>query len=191
MPFNLSAVETQLSLPVWRDTQLSTITAQFEAAFPVLERAIVDHVAQVRAIPIAQKTIVPWAEEQGRTAAACTEEGLADILATLPPRQPDGPRPDRVSRCRAGRGLGRGDAGGDDLRHRHFGLASGFSIAMVSPPILLAGDAAIAALSPTGIPALSHAKRRTCDHLAERLKRHPRSTVSGDDPAVRCLLKDT
>lgn len=47
MTFNLSAIDMQLSLLAWRDTQLSAITAQLEAAWPALEHAIDHHVDQI------------------------------------------------------------------------------------------------------------------------------------------------
>ncbi len=206
MTFSLSAIETQLSLLAWRDTQLSTITSQFENAWPVLERAINDHVAEMPLWKVAQAhvgitslardLITPWAEEQGQVAAARAEEGLAEILEALP----EGSLIEHgmtVLPALAGAGLIAASVMAVPAVVTYATVTSVsmlvFTTSTISTPLLLVGGAAVAALSLTGSSALGHANRRTRNHLAERLKRYARATVFGDgqEPTTRCLLNDT
>ncbi|CAM3303265.1 hypothetical protein PANO111632_13240 [Paracoccus nototheniae] len=206
MTSNLSTIEAQLKLLSWRDTQLQSITAQFEAAWPGLELAIKDHVASMslwgvgRAHydirPIAGEIIVPWAEEQGRIAAARAEEGLAEILASAP----HGALSDYASTALpaiAGVGLLAASVLAVPAVVSYATVASVsfvvFTTTTVSTPILLVGGAAIAALSMTGTKALGHATDRIRSHLEDRLTRHARTVVFGDGlaPSARCLLNDT
>lgn len=206
MTFSLTAIETQLSLLAWRDTQLSTITSQFENAWPVLERAIDDHVAEmplwkvaqahVGITPLARDLITPWAEEQGQVAAARAEEGLAEILEALPA----GSLAEHgmtVLPALAGAGLIAASVMAVPTVVTYATVTSVsmlvFTTSTISTPLLLMGGAAVATLSLTGSSALVHANRRTRNHLAERLKRHARATVFGDgqEPNARCLLNDT
>ncbi|WP_405402738.1 hypothetical protein [Paracoccus sp. Ld10] len=206
MTFNLSTIEAQLKLLSWRDTQLQSITAQFEGAWPGLELAIKNHVASMslwgvtRAHydigPIAGEIIVPWAEEQGRIAAARAEEGLAEILASAP----HGALSDYASTALpaiAGVSLLAASVLVVPAVVSYATVASVsfvvFTTTTVSTPILLVGGAAIAALSMTGTKALGHATDRIRSHFEDRLTRYARTVVFGDGlaPSARCLLNDT
>lgn len=206
MTFSISAIETQLSLLAWRDTQLSTITSQFENAWPVLERAVDDHVAEmplwrvaqahVGITSLARDLITPWAEEQGQVAATRAEEGLAEILEALPA----GSLTEHgmtVLPALAGAGLIAASVMAVPAVVTYATVTSVsmlvFTTSTISTPLLLMGGAAVATLSLTGSSALVHANRRTRNHLAERLKRYARATVFGDgqEPNARCLLNDT
>lgn len=206
MTFNLSAIEAQLSLLSWRDTQLQAITAQFEAGWPALEQAIEQHVAQMplwkigRAHidmgPLARHLIVPWADEQGHVAAVRAEEELAALTANAP----QGSLAEYASAALpalAGVGLISASVLAVPAVVSYATVASVsflfVTTTSVSTPILLAGGAAIAALSVSGSAALGHAKQRTRTHLSERLKRHARIVIFGDEqvPSARCLLNDT
>lgn len=206
MTFSLSAIETQLSLLAWRDTQLSTITSQFENAWPVLERAIDGHVAAMPMWKVAQahvditslahNLIAPWAEQQGQVAAARAEEGLAEILAALPPGSLAEHGMTALPAL-AGAGLIAASVMAVPAVVTYATVTSVsmvvFTTSTISAPLLLAGGAALATLSLTGSSAIGYAKRRTRSHLVERLKRHARATIFGDgqERGARCLLSDT
>lgn len=206
MAFSLSSIETQLSLLAWRDTQLFSITSQFENAWPILEKAIDAHVAEmplwkiarahVGITPLAHDLIAPWAEEQGRVAAVRAEEGLAEIIAALPPGSLAEHGMTALPAL-AGAGLIAASVMAVPAVVSYATVTSVsmlvFTTSTVSAPLLWVGGAAVAALSLTGSSALGYANRRTRNHLAERLKRHARTTVFGDgrEPTARCLLNDT
>lgn len=192
MTFNLTVIETKLSLLAWRDAQLCAITAQFETAWPALEQAIDRHVAEmplwkvakahVDMRQLAHRLIAPWAEDQGREAAARAQEGLSEILESLP-RGSLSEHTRTALPALAGVGL---------IAASVVAVPAVVTYATVTTPLLLAGGTVIAALSLTGSSALGRAKRRTRDHLAERLKSHARTAVFGDGqaPSAPCLLNN-
>ena len=206
MTFNLSAIEAQLAFLSWRDTQLQSITTQFEAAWPTLEAAIERHVAEMPLWkvaqahydiqPVATDVVVPWAEEQGRIAAARAEEGLREILANAP----QGALSDYAATALpaiAGVGLLAASVLAVPAVVSYATVTSVSFLVLttttISTPVLLAGGAALAALSLTGKSALRHAKDRLRIHLTRRITQHAQTVVFGDGlpPAARCLLNDT
>lgn len=206
MTFDLSIIQTQLGLLTWRDTQLSAITAQFNAAWPALEAAIDKHVADMTLwqigwahydiAPVARDLIAPWAEEQACIAATRAEEGLAEIMAILPAASLADHAMTALPAL-AGVGLIAASVVAVPAVVSYATVASVSFLVVtttaISTPILLAGGAAIAAMSLTGSGVLGHANERARTHLADLLKAHARTVIFGDGlaPSARCLLNDT
>lgn len=206
MIFDLASIETQIALLDWRDTQLSSITAQFESAWPALEVAIERHVAEmplwkvaqahVDPRPLARTLITPWAEDQNRVAANRAEDGLAEIIAAAPR---DGIASHAATALPALAGMGLIAASVVALPAVvSYATITSVSFLVVtstalSTPLLLAGGAVIAGLSLTGTSVIGNAASRSRSHLADRLKGHARTVVFGDGiaAAARCLLNDT
>lgn len=206
MTFELASVETQLALLDWRNTQLSSITAQFEAAWPDMQTAIERHVAEmpmwkvahahVDPRPLARALITPWAEEQNRIAAIRAEDGLAEIVAAAP-RDGIAGHAMTALPALAGAGLIAASIIAVPAVVSYATMVSvsiaTLSFTALSTPLLLAGGVVLAGVSLTGGKVMGHAAQKSRTHLADRLKRHSRTVIFGDGiaPTARCLLNDT
>lgn len=206
MAFDTSAIEAQIRLIDWRNTQLAQITDQLECAFPELEQAIDDYVAglplwkitAMHAYP--RKAVVdliePWAKTQGKEAAHRAKSQLDEILADIPSNTEAARLASTLLPALAGVGMIASSVVALPALVT-FATVSSTSFFLVttsavSVPLLLMGGSALAVISLTGSKAVSAAAQKSRAHLAQRLQSLALSIVFGVGlgPGARCLLND-
>ena len=183
-------VQGRLRLNEWRNSQTEQITNQFEAAWPELEAAIEQHVAELSLIGVArahakvrgttQEVLAPWAEVQAKVAAVRAQDNLSDIMALL---SGDGIASQTWIVLPTVGGFGLIAASALVIAPSITGLA------LLGSPVLLTGGAVLAVLTPS---IVGKSVQRERDHLVKRMKRQARSAIFGDgrDPSERCIGSD-
>jgi len=206
MALDTSAIEAQIRLIDWRNTQLAQITDQLEGAFPELQKAIDDYVAALPLWKVAgthaspRKAIVdliePWAKAQSAEAADRAKAELDEILANVPSNSEAARVAASFLPALAGVGMIASSVAALPALVT-FATVSSTSFFLVttstvSVPLLLMGGTALAVLSLTGSKAVSAAAQKSRVHLAQRLQSLALSIVFGIglEPGVRCLLND-
>ncbi|MFZ1662877.1 MAG: hypothetical protein WAT77_13040 [Paracoccaceae bacterium] len=206
MAFVTGAIEAQIQLIDWRNTQLAQITDQLEGAFPELQKAIDDYVAALPLWKVAgthaspRKTVVglvePWAKAQSTEAAERAKAQLDEILANVPSNSEAARLAASFLPALAGVGMIASSVAALPALVT-FATVSSTSFFLVttsavSVPLLLMGGSALAVLSLTGSKAVSAAAQKSRAHLAQRLQSLALSIVFGIglDPGARCLLND-
>lgn len=189
-------IQGRLRLIEWRNIQAEQITTQFEAAWPQLEAAIDQHVAELTLVGVArahanlggatEKLLGPWVEAQTRIAAVRAEDDLAQVIAALPR---DGIASHAWTVLPA--------VGGAGLIAASVVAAQAISATglafFLGGPVMLACGAALAVLALTGSSVVGKAAQRGRSHLSERMKRQARSAIFADGrkPYERCVVSDT
>jgi hypothetical protein len=207
MAFDTSAIEAQIRLIDWRNTQLALITDQLEGAFPELQKAIDDYVSRhfpcgkvagTHASP--RKAVVdlvePWAKTQSTEAAERAKAQLDEILADVPSNPETAKLAASLLPALAGLGMIASSVAALPALVT-FATVSSTSFFLVttsavSVPLLLMGGSALAVLSLTGSKAVSATAQKSRAHLGQRLKSLALSVVFGIglEPGARCLLND-
>lgn len=205
LAFDLTLIDTRLSLIEWRDQELAAITEQLELAFPQLLSEIRSRVATLSTLQVARaefdprpltlQILAPWVEAQTRIAVERAETEFTALIANL---KADGQLGAIATALPALAGVGM-------LAASVLALPTVvtwatitttslffFTTSSISVPLLLIGGTALAGLSLTGVKVLGATEGRLRNHLVARVEAQARSAVfgSGLDLDARCLLND-